>query len=56
MSKNPFQGNLTNKQWRKLVTLEYVLIWGYSNNYKKDLKKYKKLSKKCWKSRNKTKV
>ena len=25
------KGNLTNKEYRELITLEYVLTWGYQN-------------------------
>ena len=37
-------GRLSEKEWRELVALEYVLTWGYSKNEAKDEKRYKKLS------------
>ena len=38
--------NLTEKEWQELVTLDYVLTWGYTDDYEGDLKRYKELSKK----------
>lgn len=46
------RGILTEKEWRELVTLEYVLTWGYSDNEKKDEKRYMELSKAKWDSLN----
>jgi len=37
-------GNLTNKEYRELLTLEYVLTWGY--NSAEDEKRYLELGKK----------
>ncbi len=45
-------GGLSEKQWKELVALEYVLTWGYSRNTKKDEKRHKKLSKRLWKGRD----
>lgn len=44
------QGCLTDKEWQELVTLEYVLTWGYSDDEATDEKRYKELSEKKWKS------
>jgi hypothetical protein len=38
------RGNLTNQEYRELITLEYVLTWGYDNQG--DEERYKELSKK----------
>ena len=38
------RGNLTNQEYRELITLEYVLTWGYDNPG--DEERYKELSKK----------
>lgn len=38
------RGNLTNQEYRDLITLEYVLTWGYDNPG--DEERYKELSKK----------
>lgn len=38
------KGNLTNEEYRELITLEYVLTWSYNNPSDKD--RYKKLIKK----------
>jgi hypothetical protein len=38
------RGNLTNQEYRDLITLEYVLTWGYDNP--EDEERYKELSKK----------
>jgi hypothetical protein len=35
---------LNDKEWRELVTLEYVLTWGYENDG--DFERYKRLGKK----------
>lgn len=35
------RGNLTNEEYRELITLEYVLTWGYDN--KNDEERYKQL-------------
>jgi len=40
------QMNLTDKEWREIVTLDYILTWRYTDNYEKDLDRYKELSKK----------
>jgi hypothetical protein len=38
------KGNLTNQEYRDLITLEYVLTWGYDNPG--DEERHKELSKK----------
>jgi hypothetical protein len=38
------RGNLTNEEYRELITLEYVVTQGYSN--KGDYERYKQLSEK----------
>jgi len=38
------QENLTNKEYSELLGLEYVLTQGYSKDEKKDLERYKELS------------
>jgi hypothetical protein len=35
------RGNLTNQEYRELITLEYVLTWGYNNP--EDEERYKEL-------------
>ena len=35
------RGNLTNEEYRELITLEYVLTWGYDN--KNDEERYQQL-------------
>ena len=35
------RGNLTNEEYRELITLEYVLTWGYDNSG--DEERYKEL-------------
>lgn len=35
--------NETPELWKELVSLEYVLTWGYSDDLKKDEKRYKEL-------------
>jgi hypothetical protein len=35
------RGNLTNEEYRELITLEYVLTWGYDK--KNDEERYKEL-------------
>jgi len=35
------RGNLTNEEYRELITLEYVLTWNYDN--KGDEERYKQL-------------
>lgn len=44
------KGCLTDEEWQELVTLEYVLTWGYSEDKDADEKRYKELSEKKWKS------
>jgi len=36
-------GNLTKTEHREMITLEYVLTQGYSDNVKKETKRYMKL-------------
>ncbi len=38
------RGKLTNKEYRELITLEYVLTWNFGN--KGDEKRYKELQRK----------
>lgn len=40
------KGKLTEEEWREIVTLDYVLTWRYTDQYEKDLKRYKELVKK----------
>ena len=42
------KGKLTEKEWQELVTLDYVLTWGYSDNEEKDLDRQKELRLKRW--------
>ena len=44
------KGDLTEEEWQELVTLDYVLMWHYTDEYEKDLTRYKELSKKRWDS------
>jgi hypothetical protein len=44
------QGCLTDKEWEELVSLEYVLTWGYSVDKKIDDKRHRELSRKKWDS------
>lgn len=39
---------VTESEWRELLTLEYVLTWNYSDNNKRDTKRYMNLSHKHW--------
>lgn len=43
------KGNLTEKKWVELTTLEYVLTWNYTDNYDSDLQRYKQLVDKKYK-------
>jgi hypothetical protein len=43
---------LTNKEWRELVALEYVLTWRYTDDEERDDKRYRELSEKKWASLN----
>ena len=38
-----FRGRLSKKQWRELVTLEYVLTWRYSDDLEGDTRRHKEL-------------
>lgn len=40
------KGRLTEKEWKELVALDYVLTWGYTDNEKRDLKRQRELRKK----------
>jgi len=42
------RGFLSEVEWREIVTLDYVLTWRYTDDYDKDLKRYKELSAKRW--------
>jgi len=42
------RGFLSESEWREIVTLDYVLTWRYTDDYDKDLKRYKELSAKRW--------
>jgi len=44
--KFKYQMNLTDSEWEEIITLDYVLTWGYTDNYDKDLKRYIELSEK----------
>ena len=46
------QGCLTDSEWRELVTLEYVLTQGYTDNEVEDSKRHRELSDKRWASLN----
>lgn len=43
--KSPYIG-LNDKEYTELITLEYVLTWHYTNNLKKDIKRYMQLQEK----------
>lgn len=47
MSRYP-HGGLTEAEWREIVGLDYVLTWGYTDDYNRDLSRYKMLSAKRW--------
>jgi hypothetical protein len=47
MSRYPL-GGLTEAEWREVVGLDYVLTWGYTDDYNNDLSRYKMLSSKRW--------
>lgn len=49
--RNPFQGDLTDEEWKEIVCLDYILTWGegYTKDYKNDLKRYKELVYIGWK-------
>jgi len=42
------QGCLTDKEWKELVALEYVLTWRYTDDEERDDKRYRELSEKKW--------
>lgn len=42
------RGFLSKSEWIEIVTLDYVLTWRYTDDYEKDLKRYKELSAKRW--------
>jgi len=42
------RGFLSEAEWKEIVTLDYVLTWIYTDDYDKDLKRYKELSAKRW--------
>ena len=42
------RGFLSEGEWKEIVTLDYVLTWRYTDDYDKDLKRYKELSAKRW--------
>lgn len=42
------QFNLSGEEWNEIVALDYILTWNYTDNYERDLKRYKKLSNKRW--------
>ncbi len=42
------EGDLTDKEWRELLGLEYVLTWQYTDNPEEDETRYKYLSNKRW--------
>lgn len=46
--KEWFMGGLAKKDYGELLSLEYVLTWGYSDQPKKDENRYKELSKILW--------
>jgi len=46
------KGCLTDDEWRELVTLEYVLTWGYTDNEQEGSKRHRELSDKRWASLN----
>ena len=39
------KGGLTEAEWKELSALSYVLTWGYTDDYKRDLKRKKELDK-----------
>lgn len=39
-----FKGGLTEAEWQEAVVLDYVLTWRYTDNYARDLFRYKELS------------
>ena len=44
MGKPKYIKNLSDEEWSEIVTLEYVLTWRYTDDYDRDLKRYKELS------------
>ena len=46
-----FMGGLSQEERSELVTLEYVLTWGYTYNFNTDKSRYKELSARSWKYR-----
>jgi hypothetical protein len=42
------RGFLSEAEWKEIVTLDYVLTWRYTDDYDKDIKRYKELSAKRW--------
>ena len=45
---DPYRGCLTEKEWRELLGLEYVLTWNYTNDIEGDEMRYKELSNRRW--------
>jgi len=39
---------ISEEEWSELVTLEYILTWGYTKTPKADTTRYKYLSAKKW--------
>ena len=37
---------LTKKEWDELVTLDYILTWNYTEDYKNDENRHRELRKK----------
>ena len=48
--ENKWHGDLTDDEWQELVTLEYVLTHGYSEDETADKARHKELSDKKWNS------
>jgi hypothetical protein len=42
------QGHLSDTEWLEICALDYVLTWNYTDNYQRDLIRYKFLSNKRW--------
>ena len=48
MRRNWPMGCLSEEEWRELLGLEYVLTWNYTDDMKRDEKRYKELYNRRW--------
>jgi len=46
LEPHPFRGFLSEEEWQEVVALDYILTWRFTNNYERDLARYKELGEK----------